>query len=233
MIHFLPHFPVISLGLHNAKKQNLCRILFFLTIMSVTSGCQLTAPATIEEAKYSNYYLWLKNLSNQELLTEIALQKDNISANYDAANINLVLLYALPSSPIYNPYTAKTLLNNFDPTPELASQISTADFAFISLLTDQLNQQILTSNKLLMTKQLVVENESNYNVERSVQRTEISKLSKQIAQLKRIELDIESNVGEKPESRQNMNQQPNNAPLLTPADKSKNESKSIIESNDH
>lgn len=225
----LTHNLVISLSLQWITQRKIPYALLFMAIFSTTSGCQLTTPTTVEEAKFSNYYLWLKNLSNQELLTEITLQKENISANYDAANINLVLLYALPGSPIYNPYTAKTILNNFDPTPALASQISTADFAFISLLTDQLNQQILTSNKLLMTKQLVLENETNYNYERSVQQTAITKLSKQIAQLKRIELDIESNLDGKLTHDQQSNQ-PANLPSKK-ADDLKTEDHNNIENN--
>lgn len=170
-------------------SKNAVRLVALLVSVAL-SACQITPTTPAEPASYNNYYLRLKSLNKTELLNEIALQKDNINANYQAANLNLVLLYALPSSPIYNPYTAKTLLNNFAPTLEQATHLSSTDFAFITLLKDQLNQQIYTSNKLIVVKQQLQENKDHYLQSSNNYQVTIDKLTQQIALLKKIELNI-------------------------------------------
>ncbi len=153
------------------------------------SGCQLTAPIE-KESRVSNYYLWIKSLDTRELLEQIKLQETNETEQYDEAKINLILLYALPSSPIYNPYTAKSRLNKYSPPATVAAQISTDDFAFISLLKDQLNQQIITANKLLLVKQTNQEIRVQNEEKVAEQEILIEKLEQQITQLKNIERDI-------------------------------------------
>ncbi|GAA6203623.1 hypothetical protein [Thalassotalea sp. SU-HH00458] len=163
-------------------------LLFFIHL----TGCQLTEKSN-DDSQYSHYYLWLKSLSNQELLKETDKQKQNITDGYFKAEVNLALLYALPNSPIYNPYTAKTTLNKLTIPPEQAVQMSAADFGFISMMKDQLNQQILTLNKLILTEQLSQENQSllqSKAAERSSLMSQIQKLKQQINQLKKIEIDI-------------------------------------------
>lgn len=169
------------------------KMLSLILLMFVhLTGCQLTEK-NINDSQYSHYYLWLKSLSNQELLKETDKQKQNITGGYFDAEVNLALLYALPNSPIYNPYTAKTTLNKLTIAPEQAVQMSAADFGFISMMKDQLNQQILTLNKLILTEQLSQENQSLLQSKTSEQASlmsQIQKLKQQINQLKKIEIDI-------------------------------------------
>ncbi|MDO6447186.1 hypothetical protein Q4493_15550 [Colwellia sp. 1_MG-2023] len=163
-----------------------------ILVLAHLTGCQLTEKST-NDSQYSHYYLWLKSLSNQELLKETDKQKHNITGGFYEAEVNLALLYALPNSPIYNPYTAKTTLNKLTIAPEQAVQMSAADFGFISMMKDQLNQQILTLNKLILTEQLSQENQSLLQSkvsERASLMSQIQKLKQQINQLKKIEIDI-------------------------------------------
>jgi hypothetical protein len=156
------------------------------------SGCQLTEVSR-NDSQYSHYYLWLKSLSSNELLEETTKQKQNISSGYFDAEVNLALLYSLPNSPIYNPYTAKTTLNKLAIEPEQAIQISAADFGFISMMKDQLNQQILTLNKLILTEQLSQETQTllkGKETEHAELMLKFQKIKQQINQLKKIEFDI-------------------------------------------
>lgn len=174
--------------LFSHSKYYLLLSLIFINL----SGCQLTEKAK-NDSQYSHYYLWLKSLSSKELLAETHKQKDNINNGYFDAEVNLALLYALPNSPIYNPYTAKTTLNKLTIAPEQAVQISAADFGFISMMKDQLNQQILTLNKLILTEQLSQENQTllkGKESEHAALMVQFQKLKQQINQLKKIEFDI-------------------------------------------
>ena len=156
------------------------------------SGCQLTQKPPIED-QYSHYYLWIKSLSSNELLNESIKQKQNISGGYYNAEVNLAMLYALPKSPLYNPYTAKTKLNQLTLQPNQAVQISSTNFGFITMMKDQLNQQILTLNKLLLTKQALQEHQATLKGKVTEHKTlmlKSLKLKQQIIQLKNIELDI-------------------------------------------
>ncbi|GLX79234.1 hypothetical protein tinsulaeT_25740 [Thalassotalea insulae] len=154
------------------------------------TACQLTTPAQNNNVA-SDYYLWIKTLTTEELRQEISQQQQNYQAGFEQAKINLILLHALTTSPVYNPYTAKTMLNNF--TSERAAQQLTAhDFALLSLLRDQLNQYILASNKLLLSKQKQQEHSIQQQQVIEEKQTTIDKLQQQINQLKRIELTIEN-----------------------------------------
>ena len=178
----------IDLKILTCSKLYLLLLLGFINL----SGCQLTE-VTKNDSQYSHYYLWLKSLSSKELLEETHKQKENINNGYFDAEVNLSLLYALPNSPIYNPYTAKTTLNKLTIPPEQAVQISAADFGFISMMKDQLNQQILTLNKLILTEQLSQENQTRLKgkeTEHASLMVQFQKLKQQINQLKKIEFDI-------------------------------------------
>jgi hypothetical protein len=166
-------------------------VLLFAICVNL-SGCQLTETSN-NESQYSHYYLWLKSLSSKELLVETDKQKHNINSGYLDAEVNLALLYSLPNSPIYNPYTAKTTLNKLTIVPQQAIHISAADFGFISMMKDQLNQQILTLNKLILTEQLYQENQTMLEGKETAYAAliiQFKKLKKQINQFKKIEFDI-------------------------------------------
>jgi septin family protein len=95
----------------------------------------------------------------------------------------------LPNSPIHNPYIAKEKLNK-QTSPQ---HFNVADLAFIVMLKDQLNQQLLILNRVIdkdktnteSQKQLEVQQQS---IEQLEQRTQ--KLQQQIIQLKNIERSI-------------------------------------------
>ncbi|MDG1753031.1 MAG: hypothetical protein P8I03_15440 [Thalassotalea sp.] len=179
---------IIKVKVNSSLK---CYALLFAAFLHL-SGCQLTETST-NDSQYSHYYLWLKSLSSDELLEETTKQKQHISSGYFDAEVNLALLYSLPNSPIYNPYTAKTTLNKLTIAPQQAVQISAADFGFISMMKDQLNQQILTLNKLILTEQLSQENQTllkGKETEHAALRVQLQKLKQQINQLKKIEFDI-------------------------------------------
>jgi len=189
-------------------KKRLTKISILLFALLSAAGCQLTSlysSATQQDIQqrhdtYANYYLWIKNLTDEELLAEVSQQNSNMAANYPQSKLHLVLLYALPNSPIHNPYTAKTLLNqlsqsnqqnsNTDQHMDMKTNNANTNFAFISLLKDQLNQQILTANKLIITKQKLQEIEISSEQTIHKQNVEVAKLKQQIAQLKKIELTI-------------------------------------------
>ncbi|MEW6990150.1 hypothetical protein AADZ91_05605 [Colwelliaceae bacterium 6441] len=174
------------------KKSSLVINILWLVLLLSTSGCQLTQ-APVIDSQYSHYYLWLKSLSSDELLKEANQQQQNISNDYFDAEVNLALLYALPNSPIYNPYTAKTQLNQLAQDPEKAVHITSAEFGFIMMMKDQLNQQILALNKLVLTEQKYQEQTlklTGKNTELDELMTKIKKLKQQIKQLKNIEFDI-------------------------------------------
>lgn len=177
-------------GLKMPSHSKFCIILLLVFIN--LSGCQLTE-TTKSDSQYSHYYLWLKSLSSKELLEETNKQKESINNGYFDAEVNLALLYALPNSPIYNPYTAKTTLNKLTISPEQAVQISAGDFGFISMMKDQLNQQILTLNKLILTEQRSQDNQTllkGKEAEHASLMIQFQKLKQQINQLKKIEFDI-------------------------------------------
>jgi len=174
------------------KGRRLIKLSTILLWLLISSGCQLTQKPPIED-QYSHYYLWIKSLSSNELLNESIKQKQNISGGYYNAEVNLAMLYALPKSPLYNPYTAKTKLNQLTLQPNQAVQLSSTNFGFITMMKDQLNQQILTLNKLLLTKQVLQEHQATLKGKVTEHKTlmlKSLKLKQQIIQLKNIELDI-------------------------------------------
>jgi len=142
---------------------------------------------------FSNYYLWIKSLNEDEIAQEIIEQKNNKQSGYAKADVQLIMLYSLPNSTVHNPYTAKTMLNDYPLEPYNDSTLNSTDLAFIVMLKDQLNQQLLLleqltnykgayqqSKKVNIAQQLKI-NQSN---------EKINQLNKQIIQLKKIEKTI-------------------------------------------
>lgn len=179
---------------------SLLRVTLLIAFSVSLGGCQLMAPNTNddsdnikvidkEHSSYGNYYLWIKSLNNDELLAEIDKQQIKQANGNQGTEYNLLLLHSLPNSPIHNPYIAKEKLNK-QTSPQ---HFNVADLAFIVMLKDQLNQQLLILNKVIdkdktnteSQKQLEVQQQS---IEQLEQRTQ--KLQQQIIQLKNIERSI-------------------------------------------
>lgn len=128
------------------------------------------------------YYVWIKSLTKEQLAQEIAYQKQaHLVGSFDT-EIKLLIIQSLPSSPIYSPYNAKAKLNN----KEVFTELQDNDLAIITLLKDQLNQQLLLLDKIafMNQKQEILKNE-NINKQKT-----ISSLENKLAQLKIIEKAI-------------------------------------------
>ena len=134
-----------KLATFNLKLKRRCKFAVFTLLLVNLSACQVTpqAPASFN---YSQYYLWLKTLNAEELSTEFLQQKQAlIDHDSQQTKIKLLLLHTLPSSPQYQPYKAKTLLNQ---VPLSASQFnSEQNLAFMLLIKDLLNSQLLLIEK--------------------------------------------------------------------------------------
>ncbi len=158
----------------------------FLPVLLVLllSACQIL-PNQTESFSYSHYYLWLKTLSTAELTTEISTLKQSREAQKaqvnDNGDIKLLLLHSLPNSPIYQPYRAKMLLNQY---PLSANNSAVNDnLALMILLKDQLNAQLL-----LLEKHEQVDRKNQLQL--AQQTILIQQLKKQLTQLKKIEKNI-------------------------------------------
>jgi len=156
-------------------------------IESITNKLEPTA----DNVKFSHYYLWIKSLNHDEISQEIIQKKSNEQSGYAQAKVQLIMLYSLPTSPVHNPYTAKTLLNDYPLATYVDTTFSTADLAFIVMLKDQLNQQLLLLEQLTNYKG-VYKQSKKVN---STQQLKIDQLNKQIIQLKKIEKTL-SNRGQ-------------------------------------
>lgn len=175
----------LSRNLYRMIKAIGTSLLTILLLFSL-SGCQLLDESSNKKTDFSHYYLWIKSLNEAEVAEEIVKQKGNIQSGYAHADVQLLMLYSLPNSPIHNPYTAKSMLNNYSLTPSIEASFSTADLAFIVMLKDQLNQQLLLLEKITNYRG-VYKQAKKLN---AAQELQIHKLKKQIIQLKKIEKTI-------------------------------------------
>ncbi|WP_114327585.1 hypothetical protein [Candidatus Colwellia aromaticivorans] len=162
-----------------------------ILMLFAISGCQLLSDSNSNKVDFSDYYLWIKSLSDDEIVEEIFQQKSNKQSGYAQADVQLIMLYSLPDSPIHNPYTAKTLLNDYPLVPYSETTFSTTDLAFVVMLKDQLNQQLLLLEQLTNYKG-AYQQSKKVNLE---QQLKIDQLNKQIIQLKKIEKTL-SNRGQ-------------------------------------
>ena len=176
--------------------------LSMLLISLLLSACQLNNQQhsnvliATNTVNFGQYYLSLKNLSSDELKTEIAQQQLKKSQGSIEAEINLLLLHSLPNSPIHNAYSAKSQLNEQLKTHK-NYQFNPADLAFITLLKDQLNQQLYLFQQVInqelandaLSAKNRVENKKRQNEIAALKLT-VTQLSKQITQLKTIEKAI-------------------------------------------
>ena len=115
-------------------------------ILILLVGCKTTPEVTASVPTYGDYYLWLKTLSNDELLQEVEQQRRE-QENYSSdADIHIMLLHSLPESPIYNPYEAKSIQNELQ-LQYIQSRYNPTNLSLITLLRDLLNEQLLTIQK--------------------------------------------------------------------------------------
>jgi hypothetical protein len=159
------------------------KAIFICLFLFNLSGCELLADSKNASVNFSHYYLWIKSLSDEELDQEIIQQKNNKQSGTIQADVQLIMLYSLPNSPLHNPYTAKTMLNIYPLTPHIDTTFSATDLAFVVMLKDQLNQQLLLLEKLSNFEGVYLQAKKV----NSVQQVKINQLNQQIIQLKKIE----------------------------------------------
>lgn len=167
------------------SKINKLGMLIAMLILFPLSGCQILADSKPQAVNFSHYYLWIKSLNNKEVAQEITRQKSNEELGLKT-DVQLIMLYSLPNSPIHNPYTAKSMLNDYPLAPYLETTFSTSDLAFIVMLKDQLNQQLLLLAQITNYKG-VYQQSKKVN---AAQQLKINELNQQIIQLKKIEKTI-------------------------------------------
>lgn len=185
----------LSLGLSriiNQIKQHYIPLLI-IVLLSALSGCQLLdVSKSIEvevkptEVDFSHYYLWVKSLNDDEIAQEVIQQQSNKQLSYAQGDVQLIMLYSLPNSPIHNPYTAKRLLNDYSLVPYSDTIFSATNLAFIVMLKDQLNQQLLLLEKITNYKGAYKQSKKL----NTAQQLKIDQLNEQIIQLKKIEKTI-------------------------------------------
>jgi hypothetical protein len=130
-------------------------------------GCKTSPEVTVVVPTYGDYYLWLKTLNNDELLQEVEQQRKRQESYSSDADIHIMLLHSLPESPIYNPYEAKSILNELQ-LQYLQSRYNPTNLALITLLRDLLNEQLLTIQK---QNDVMVQFKNNKKIVASLQKS--------------------------------------------------------------
>lgn len=180
-------------------------ISFLLSLLAVLTGCQLLNTDNknhkIKSAPldYTKYYLSLVELNQAQIADEIhqhqlaplvesALIKQDESNSAETIEWQLksALFFALPHSPVHNPFTAKSKLNQLSLIALTKNNLSQSDFAFFSMLKTQLNQQVLQLNELSKEKKAQQLIKQAYQF----QQQQLEVLQLQINQLRKIEHNI-------------------------------------------
>ncbi|KGJ95450.1 hypothetical protein [Colwellia psychrerythraea] len=177
-------------------------IVFILLLTSLSTACQVTEPAVIrhientdasDSIEYSQYYLILKTLNNRQLLLEEKKLLSLMASQSNDKTLNqgkLILLYSLPNPGLYQPYKAKSLLNEHLLT---SNNMSQGDLAFIMLLRDQLNIQLR-----LLEKQ--ARSDKKYNEQYDQDSNTIEQLKQQLEHVNKqliLLKEIDKNINER------------------------------------
>ncbi len=173
-------------------------ITIIILFTGLLAACQLIAPinnqcsneSAEEITAYSQYYLWLKSLSQKQLLAEETQQKYFIKNQLDDKTFNqekLIFIYSLANTPLHQPYKAKRLLNKY----LLAdNNMSKNNLAFTLLLRDQLNIQLHLHQKQVKLKQDFTKknDEKQASIEQLSQ--DLEHMKQQLLLLKQIDKNI-------------------------------------------
>jgi len=187
-----------------SRSANLVLFIPFMLViwLTVLSGCQSTRDSRLNgnnnignrDIDFSQYYLLLSQFTAQQLMDEIhQLTPPQLNSTKSLTSnlaiewqLKSVLLYAVVKSPVHNPFTAKSKLNQLSLESLDAAILTPADFAFFTMLKEQLNQQILLLNKLTLAKK----SQDNIRQQHLKQQIEFQHLQQQMIQLKRLEANI-------------------------------------------
>lgn len=187
-----------------SRPANLVLFIPFMLViwLTVLSGCQSTRDSRLNgnnnignrDIDFSQYYLLLSQFTAQQLMDEIhQLTPPQLNSTKSITSnlaiewqLKSVLLYAVVKSPVHNPFTAKSKLNQLSLESLDAAILTPADFAFFTMLKEQLNQQILLLNKLTLAKK----SQDKIRQQHLKQQIEFQHLQQQMIQLKRLEANI-------------------------------------------
>jgi hypothetical protein len=180
-------------------------LALLLSSILLFSGCQLTDKPEKSNTSYGEYYLFLQQLTEAELADEVsniqnktAIVATQMLNNDDDSQIKLLLLYSFPKSPIYSSFNAKALLNQMklESNNAVFANITPSEQALITLLRDQLNQQLLMRNRLIaqQTEQKKQQEKQQKIALQTQQKLikQIALLEQTIAQLKKIDQAIDN-----------------------------------------
>lgn len=143
-----------------------------------------------EQLSLSQYYSWIKGLEPEQLASEISLQQNRKAALRPDANLYLLLLHSLPASTIHNPYTAKSMLNDGEFNQYIYATVSASDLAFVTMLRDQLNQQLLLLNAQQQDKTQASTQISKLKMQLTMHQQAVQSLENKLNQLKSIERQL-------------------------------------------
>jgi len=171
----------------------------------ILSGCVITQNSSNQSANLAAYYLWLTQLTPEQLEQEFNLQKERSANEKSNAKLPLAILYSYPEASFHNPYTAKSILNQYT-TPNSESinnsivHLPAEDLAFLSMLKKQLNQQLLALQSIvgkeqkihLMSQKIKQQSNANEVLKNTIKehKLKLATLKEQLAQLKTIENEI-------------------------------------------
>jgi len=171
-------------------------------MLALLTGCTITAESNNKSANLAAYYLWLTQLTPEQLEQEFTLQKERKAKQLSSATLPLAILYSYPQASFHNPYNAKSILNQYT-TPNSGDinnsivHLPAQDLAFISMLKEQLNQQLLALQTIvdkeqrihLMSQKMRQQDETNRKLQISVDKFQlkVKSLQDKIVQLKTIE----------------------------------------------
>jgi hypothetical protein len=188
------------------KILNVC---FIIALMTLLASCELlkfdnaTTNPKSNNINYTGLYLSLTALSGEQIAESFHRHQLISQVNKDPNlkeiigntspitwHLKSVLFFALPNSPVHNPFTAKSKLNQLSLDSLKETHLTSADFAFFSMLRTQLNQQILLLNALSAEKKTLQRMKQAYQIKSSKLQQQLQALQQQIIQLKKIESNI-------------------------------------------
>ena len=174
------------------KKRNLPLAYLMLFLGFISSGCSqlMTTPTHHLTPSLGQYYQWIKALPEVDLASEVSLQQQRRSQQEPDAKLYLLLLHSLPNSSVYNPYTAKSLLNDDQFVQYLQHRVSGEDLALVAVLRDQLNQQLLLRQDHEKSTQKMHQQLAQQKVKLSMYQQANASLELKLNQLKAIEAKL-------------------------------------------
>ncbi len=181
----------------DSRVKKTWRVIAILAFLMTASACNVTEPPaasvsiTNETTQFSQYYLWLKTLTDEQIFIEEDKQNALLNAQQVtvqiAAQSKLILIYSLSTGVLHQPYKAKRLLNEF---LLAGSSMSQENLAFTMLLRDQLNIQLkLREKHNKANKDFIKQSDEHHaNIEQLEQ--QLKQVNQQLILLKKIDQNI-------------------------------------------